>query len=71
VKNVLALSRNGQLGEAVQAAFALDRERLHELHAAADERDRPLLDALLRESDRDMESRAWGGAHIVREGLRR
>jgi hypothetical protein len=70
VANVLKLNRNGQVREAMDAALALDRVGLHELFGAADERDRPLLDALKRESSQDMQERAWRGAQIVREGLR-
>jgi ElaB/YqjD/DUF883 family membrane-anchored ribosome-binding protein len=70
VANVLALSRSGQFGEALDAARALDRQRLHELRWAADEREDQLFDILKHESSVDMTSRAIQGGQIIREGLR-
>lgn len=69
VANVLALSREGRFGEALDAAHALDPERLYELAGAADDRDRTLLDVLRRESSDHMTARAAAGAQIVREGM--
>jgi hypothetical protein len=69
VANVLKLSRKGQLGEALHSARALDRERIHELWAAADDRDRELLNVLKHESSVDMTTRAMQGGQIIREGM--
>jgi len=70
VANVLSLSRAGQFGEALDAARTLDRERFHELRAAADEREDQLFNVLKLESDADMEARAMAGGQIIREGSR-